>query len=94
MNSNGEISKILNSASKSNNLQNSNITNINLQSKENFNPTFDPDEQFVLDIIRSTKGESINNLIEMLRLQESKSVLLIRILERYAQQLDNKDLFK
>ncbi len=91
MNSNGEISKILNSASKSINSQNPNVANVNLNTKENNN---DPDEQFVLDIIRSTKGESINSLIEMLRLQESKSVLLIRILERYAQQLDSKDLFK
>ncbi len=55
---------------------------------------FDPDEQFVLDIIRSTKQECIQNLIEGLRLQESKSVLLVRILERYTQQLDNKDLLK
>lgn len=63
-------------------------------SNPNSNSSIDPDEQFVLDIIRSTKQESISNLVEMLRLQESKSVLLIRILERYRQQLDNKELLK
>jgi len=54
----------------------------------------DPDEQFILDIIRVTKQESIQNLIDSLRLQESKSYLLIRMLERYKTQLDNKEIFK
>lgn len=57
-------------------------------------PNLDPDEQFVLDIIRSTKQESIQNLTDLLRLQESKSILLIRILERYKEQLENKELLK
>lgn len=55
------------------------ITNVN---------TLDPDEQFVLDIIRKTKQESIENLTDLLRAQETKSVMLIRILERYKQQLE------
>jgi hypothetical protein len=66
-----------------------NNSNINFNSNQ-----VDTDEQFVLDVIRTTKQESIQNLVEMLRLQESKSVVLIRILERYKQQLDNKELLK
>ncbi len=64
--------------------------------KENYNSqgVIDPDEQFVLDVIRTSKQESIQGLTDMLRLQESKSVLLIRILERYHQQLENKDMNK
>lgn len=54
----------------------------------------DPDEQFILDIIRVAKQESIIELVDNLRLQESKSTMLIRMLERYRYQLDNKDLLK
>lgn len=54
----------------------------------------DPDEQFILDIIRVAKQESIIELVDNLRLQESKSTMLIRMLERYRFQLDNKDLLK
>lgn len=54
----------------------------------------DPDEQFILDIIRVAKQESIIELVDNLRLQESKSTMLIRMLERYRFQLDNKDLTK
>jgi hypothetical protein len=50
----------------------------------------DPDEQFILDIVKETKQESIEGLIDSLRLQESKSYLLIRLLERYKEQLSNK----
>jgi hypothetical protein len=49
----------------------------------------DPDEQFILDIVKETKQESIQSLIDSLRLQETKSYLLIRLLERYREQLDN-----
>ena len=54
----------------------------------------DPDEQFILDVIRVSKQESIIELVDKLRLQESKSTMLIRMLERYRYQLDNKDLMK
>lgn len=54
----------------------------------------DPDEQFILDIIRVAKQESIIELVDNLRLQESKSTMLIRMLERYRYQLDNKDILK
>jgi hypothetical protein len=56
------------------------------------NSSLDPDEQFVLDIIRTTKQESIQNLIDLNRVQECKSILLIRLLERYKDQLNNKDM--
>jgi ribosomal 50S subunit-associated protein YjgA (DUF615 family) len=49
----------------------------------------DPDEQFILDIVRETKQESIQSLIDNLRLQESKSYMMIRLLERYKEQLEN-----
>ena len=96
----------LNSIGNSNSFMNSNITikKNSLNNTTNANNTntlyngnlsnVDPDEQFVLDVIRTTKQESIQNLVDMLRLQESKSILLIRILERYKTQLDNKDLLK
>jgi hypothetical protein len=81
-----------------NNISNSNINNTNFSSNtfnlNSGNSHIDPDEQFVLDVIRTSKQESIQTLVDMLRLQESKSVLLIRILERYIQQLNNKDLLK
>jgi hypothetical protein len=48
----------------------------------------DPDEQFILDIVKETKQESIQSLVDSLRQQESKSYLLIRMLERYKEQLD------
>ena len=48
----------------------------------------DPDEQFILEIIRSSKQESISELIDDLRQQESKSIMLIRCLERYYEQLE------
>ena len=54
----------------------------------------DPDEQFILDIIRVAKQESIIELVDSLRLQESKCTMLIRMLERYRFQLDNKNLMK
>lgn len=54
----------------------------------------DPDEQFILDIIRVAKQESIIELVDQLRLQESKSTMLVRMLERYRYMLDNKDLLK
>ena len=54
----------------------------------------DPDEQFILDIIRVAKQESIIELVDNLRLQESKCTMLIRMLERYRFQLDNKNLMK
>ena len=54
------------------------------------NNVLDSDEQFILDIIRKTKQESIQNLTDSLRLQESKSILLIRLLERYKDQLEEK----
>jgi hypothetical protein len=60
-------------------------------SKENYmGSSLDPDEQFVLDIIRNTKKESISEMIDILRSQESKSVLLVRILERYQLALEGK----
>ena len=54
------------------------------------NHGFDSDEQFILDIIRKSKQESIQNLTDSLRMQESKSILLIRLLERYKDQLEEK----
>lgn len=54
----------------------------------------DPDEQYILDIIRVAKQESIIELVDKLRLQESKCTMLIRMLERYRFQLDNKTLMK
>lgn len=54
----------------------------------------DPDEQFILDVIRVAKQESIIELIDQLRLQESKSTMLIRFLERYRFQLENREVFK
>lgn len=50
--------------------------------------TIDQDEQFILDVIRTSKQESILSLTDSLRLQESKSYLLIRLLERYKDELD------
>ena len=79
--------------------------NINISNKSNYqdaysksanhigtvnNNVLDSDEQFILDIIRKTKQESIQNLTDSLRLQESKSILLIRLLERYRDQLEDK----
>jgi hypothetical protein len=74
--------------------------NMNLSAKSNFNDAnqtgainknvLDSDEQFILDIIRKTKQESIQNLTDLLRMQESKSILLIRLLERYQEQLEEK----
>jgi hypothetical protein len=59
--------------------------------KANYMSTsLDPDEQFVLDIIRNTKKESIAEMIDLLRSQESKSILLLRILERYQTALETK----
>jgi hypothetical protein len=52
----------------------------------------DPDEQYILDIVKETKQESIEGLIDSLRLQESKSYLLIRLLERYKEQLSNNNI--
>jgi ribosomal 50S subunit-associated protein YjgA (DUF615 family) len=51
--------------------------------------TQDPDEQFILDIIKTSKIESIDTLLDSLRLQESKSILLMRLLERYKDKLHN-----
>ncbi len=60
-------------------------------SKENYmGSSLDPDEQFVLDIIRNTKKESIAEMIDILRSQESKSVLLLRVLERYQTALEGR----
>jgi hypothetical protein len=71
----------------SNNFDTKNKTNSSKLISSNM---FDPDEQFVLDVIKKTKQESIENLIDLLRLQESKSVALIRLLERYKVQLEEK----
>ena len=59
-------------------------------SNNNFNnkPLIDPDEQFILEIIRMSKQESITELIDDLRQQESKSIMLIRCLEKYYDQLE------
>ena len=70
-----------------------NSPNTRINTITNFN-NLDQDEQFVLDIIRTTKQESITSLIDSLRLQESKSYLLIRLLERYKNELNNKDLIQ
>jgi hypothetical protein len=51
--------------------------------------TQDPDEQFILNIIKTSKIESIDCLLDSLRLQESKSILLMRLLERYKDKLNN-----
>ncbi len=98
MNSNTEINRIINSntakSSNANLVTNMASNNRDMRDGNSKDSNSDPDEQFVLDIIRSTKQESIQSLTELLRQQESKSVLLIRVLERYTLQLDNKDLFK
>lgn len=70
-----------------------NSPNTRINTITNFN-NLDQDEQFVLDIIRTTKQESITSLVDSLRLQESKSYLLIRLLERYKNELNNKDLIQ
>ena len=59
-------------------------------SNNNFNnkSLIDPDEQFILEIIRMSKQESITELIDDLRQQESKSIMLIRCLEKYYDQLE------
>ena len=67
-----------------------NTSKQNLNTSGISNSNIDPDEQFILDIIKQTKQESIQNLIDMLRLQESKSSLLIRTLERYKDNLAGK----
>jgi len=67
--------------------QNSKLNVLNTSDGSN---NVDPDEQFILDIIKQTKQESVQNLIDMLRLQESKSSLLIRTLERYKDQIGGK----
>ncbi len=73
------------------------LTNFNMAKEDSalkgnyLSSTLDPDEQFVLDIIRTTKKESIEEMIEMLRTQESRSVMLVRILERYQGALDCKE---
>ena len=72
----------------------SSVNNTNFNNFNSNNSNIDPDEQFVLDVIRTSKQESIESLVENLRLQESKSVMLIRILERYNLQLNNKELLK
>ena len=61
------------------------MTSTNLYSSK---AMIDPDEQFILEIIRTSKQESILELIDDLRQQESKSVMLIRCLERYNDQLE------
>lgn len=65
--------------------------NTRLNTLNNMN-SHDQDEQFILDIIRSAKQESIQSLTDSLRNQESKSYLLIRLLERYKNELNDKDL--
>jgi hypothetical protein len=78
----------------------------NLSNIENNNPTIntrlntlntmnnlnslDQDEQFILDIIKTSKQESIQSLTDSLRQQESKSYFLIRLLERYQNELNKK----
>lgn len=49
----------------------------------------DADEQFILDIIKKSKIESIDTLIDSIRIQESRSMLLIRLLERYKDKLNS-----
>ena len=72
----------------------SNNSKVEIVNTSGMSNSIDPDEQFILDIIKKTKEESIQNLIDMLRLQESKSSLLIRTLERYKDQVAGKsDLF-
>jgi len=65
--------------------------NTRLNTLNNIN-SLDQDEQFILDIIRTAKQESIQSLTDSLRVQESKSYLLIRLLERYKNQLNDKDI--
>jgi ribosomal 50S subunit-associated protein YjgA (DUF615 family) len=65
--------------------------NTRLNTLNNMN-SHDQDEQFILEIIRSAKQESIQSLTDSLRNQESKSYLLIRLLERYKNELNDKDL--
>lgn len=81
--------EILSFSSKSN-YYDQTSKNFNQVGPSNNNNVMDSDEQFVLDIIRKSKQESIQNLTELLRLQESKSVLLIRLLERYKDKLNEK----
>ena len=59
-----------------------------MSDNKNAKVLIDPDEQFILEIIRTSKQEAISELIEGLRLQESKSFMLIRTLERYNEQLE------
>ncbi len=68
-----------------------NSKNLNTSGISQNNNKVDPDEKFILNIITQTKQESIQNLIDMLRLQESKSSLLIRTLERYKDQIGGKN---
>jgi hypothetical protein len=75
---------------KNNMVYNNSKQNLNLNTS-GISTSTDPDEQFILDIIKQTKQESIQNLIDMLRLQESKSSLLIRTLERYKDQIAGKN---
>ncbi len=96
----------MNTNSRSNNLNNTMKTNNTNELNRTIGQTYktintrlalnvaDPDEQFILDVIRVAKQESIIELVDKLRLQESKSTMLIRMLERYRYQLDNKDLLK
>ncbi len=65
--------------------------NTRLNTLNNIN-SLDQDEQFILDIIRSAKQESIQSLSDSLRMQESKSYFLVRLLERYKTELNEKDL--
>lgn len=65
--------------------------NTRLNTLNNIN-SLDQDEQFILDIIRTAKQESIQSLTDSLRVQESKSYLLIRLLERYKNELNDKDI--
>ena len=65
--------------------------NTRLNTLNNIN-SLDQDEQFILDIIRTAKQESIQSLTDSMRNQESKSYLLIRLLERYNNELNDKDL--
>lgn len=96
----------MNANSRSNNMNNTMKTNNTNELNRTIGQTYktintrlalnvaDPDEQFILDVIRVAKQESIIELVDKLRLQESKSTMLIRMLERYRYQLDNKDLLK
>lgn len=81
------------SPQKITNISNADISspNTRLNTFNNLN-SLDQDEQFILDIIRTAKQESIQSLTDSLRNQESKSYLLIRLLERYKNELNDKDL--